>query len=56
MKHREIMWGGSGPCEKVLELIEGDGNTFSNASKMFHNGSKRFRMNCLSSAASLGRV
>jgi hypothetical protein len=56
MNNREMMWGCSEPCEKVVELNEGDGNTFSHASKMFHNGSKRLRMNCLSSAATLGHV
>jgi hypothetical protein len=56
MKHRDIMWGGSGPYEKVSELIEGDGNPFSHASKMFHKGSTRFRLNRLSSAVTLGHV
>jgi hypothetical protein len=56
MKYREMMWGGSGPYEKVSELIEGDGNTFSHASKMFHMGSTRFTMNRLTSAATLGHV
>jgi hypothetical protein len=31
-----------GPCEKVLELDKGDGNTFSHASTVFHKGSQRF--------------
>jgi hypothetical protein len=31
MKHREMMWCCSGPCEKVLELNKGDRNTFSHA-------------------------
>jgi hypothetical protein len=43
-------------CENISELTDGDGNTFSHASIMFHNGPHRFRINCLSAIATLQYV